>query len=336
MQTKLFAALSTVAISLLLGCSAPAEAAPDGTEAQSDELSAAAPLGETPAGRPTRYPLVLAHGFMGSANGSLGFHALISDGLSADGHTVYRGSVAPFGTVHERALMLAKDVDRALFETGARKVNIVAHSMGGLDARELVSVLGYGDRVASVTTISTPHRGTAVADVGLALTSGAHDAALDAFAEAVGMTYSEVAGDAHVRAALADMAEANAPAFNEAHPDDTRVYYQSWAGVSSVFGIPNPRDRGACDDDLLAHPGRADRMNGILVLNAAFVAHGSLSNDGLVLVSSAKWGTFRGCVPADHADEVGFMRPTPLDPHTGFDVVRFYRNVAFELAARGF
>jgi triacylglycerol lipase len=336
MKTALLAAVSTVAISLLMGCSAPADAGSDGTDETGDALSAATPLGATPAGRPTRYPLVLAHGFMGSANGFGGFHALIGDGLSADGHTVYRGSVAPFGMVHERALMLARDVDRALLETGAPKVNIVAHSMGGLDARELVSILGYGDRVASVTTISTPHRGSAVADVGLKLISGEHDEALDAFANAIGKTYSDVAEDAHVLAALADMAEANAPAFNEAHPDDPRVYYQSWAGVSSVLGIPNAKDLGACDGELLAHAGRSDRMNGILVPNAAFVAHGSLSNDGLVLVSSAKWGTFRGCVPADHADEIGFMRPGALDPHTGFDFVRFYRNVAFELAARGF
>jgi triacylglycerol lipase len=208
--------------------------------------------------------------------------------------------------------------------------------MGGLDARELVSTLGYGDRVASLTTVSAPHGGSRIADVALALASGARDEALNELARQIGRTYSEVAEDADVRAALTDLSEANAAVFNEAHPDDPRIYYQSWAGVSSVLCIPNPADRGACEGKLLWHEGRADCMTALLVPSEPFVAHGFQPNDGLVLVSSAKRGEFRGCVPADHADEIGFLRRQAMDEHTGFDFVRFYRNLAFDLAARGF
>jgi len=49
-----------------------------------------------------------------------------------------------------------------------------------------------------------------------------------------------------------------------------------------------------------------------------------------------KVGNFRGCVPADHADEIGVMSTRSLDPHTGFDFVRFHRDIAFDLAHRGF
>ena len=59
-------------------------------------------------------------------------------------------------------------------------------------------------------------------------------------------------------------------------------------------------------------------------------------NDGLVTVDSAKHGIFLGCIPADHLGEIGedaLKRPNKL---TGFSHTRFYRNLAFDLARRGF
>src|SRR5262249_2405369 len=44
---------------------------------------------------------------------------------------------------------------------------LFAHSMGGLDARYMVSRLGMGGRVLTLTTLGTPHRGTAFADWGI-------------------------------------------------------------------------------------------------------------------------------------------------------------------------
>jgi triacylglycerol lipase len=297
-----------------------------------DELTAAAPLGAEPEGSATQYPIVLVHGFLG--NGEFAnFNTSIVDALEKDGHVVVRASVPPLGSVSIRAKALARDVDAALEKNGATKVNIIAHSMGGLDTRELVSVLGYGDRVASVTTISTPHRGARVADVALGLVAGAREEALDAFGKLVDKDASTV----DVKGALRDLAESNAGAFEASHPDDARVYYQSWAGVSSLFAIPNPADAAACEGKLLAHPGRADLMSPILAPAAPIIAHGKADpNDGFVLVSSAKHGNFRGCVPADHADEIGVFARASYNRHTGFDFVRFSRNIAFDLASRGF
>ncbi len=314
---------------LMTGC---AEAIGDDVESTEEALRPAAPLGEEPKGEATKYPLVLVHGFLGSADGFASFHARIGEALVADGHDVHRVSLPPLGDVEIRSRALAEQVDEILARTGAEKVNLVAHSMGGLDARVLVSTLGYGDRVASLTTISTPHRGSRIADVGLGFVSGAKDDALDSVAKLFGAKPE----DADLVGALVDLAEKSADAFNAAHPDDPRVYYQSWAGVSSVLAIPNRADRDACEGKLLAHPNRADHMHPLFVPGVAFVAHGKKPNDGLVLVSSAKWGNFRGCIPADHADEIGVFSREPLDKHSGFDFVRFHRNVAFDLAARGF
>lgn len=300
-------------------------------------LFAARPLFAEPRGQRARYPIVLAHGFDASPTNRWGYHG-VAEALRADGHRVVVAAVPPYDAPAVRARHLARFVDEALAASGAARVNVVAHSMGGLDARVLISALGYGDRVASLTTISSPHRGTRVADVALRLLPGAADDALDALASAWGRTYSDVAGDSHVRAALAALAEANAPAFNAAHPNDRRVYYQSWAGVSSVGGIPGPRDATACGGLLLRHPRRADALDPTLVPMAVLTAHGAelRPNDGMATVESAKWGTFRGCVPADHLDEVGQVRDQGMDRRTGFDHLRFYRTIAFDLASRGY
>jgi triacylglycerol lipase len=295
-----------------------------------------APLGPNPAGEPTRYPIVLAHGLLGSPTGFGGFNPRIVEALRKDGQQVFLGAVPPIASVKDRATYLAKSVDDALAQTGAEKVNIIAHSMGGLDARSLINDLGYGDRVASITTLATPHRGSKVADIALGFTELSPDA-LNALAKAIGKTYNELAEDTDTHAALYDLTEDAAQVFNAEHPDDPQVYYQSWTGVSSAGCIPNPADIEACDGKLLWHEGHADCMNAILVPSAGILADGNFTpNDGLSTVQSAKWGEFRGCLPADHADEIGVFASGQLNRHTGFDFVRFLRNVAFDLAENGF
>jgi len=68
------------------------------------------------------------------------------------------------GTVDVRANQLKAEVDSFLLTTGAEKVHIIAHSMGGLDARWMIVKKGMAEKVASLTTIGTPHLGTVLAD----------------------------------------------------------------------------------------------------------------------------------------------------------------------------
>ena len=55
-------------------------------------------------------------------------------------------------------------------------------------------------------------------------------------------------------------------------------------------------------------------------------------NDGLTPVTSAKWGNFRGCIPADHMEQLGQRNLPDTNVQTGFDVARFYGDVANDLA----
>lgn len=295
----------------------------------------AQPLGPDPQGSPAKLPIVLAHGFDASPSNRWGYYR-VAEALEADGHTVIVAQVPPYHAVSERAAHLARFVDEGL--EVADQVNIIAHSMGGLDSRHLISQLGYGDRVASLTTISSPHRGAPVADVALKLMPGIFDDAINALAAAWGRTYSEVSDDADLRAAMYDISETAAADRNAATPDVDGVYYQSWAGVSSVLGLNNPKDAAACEGLGLRQPGKSDKMHATLVPMAAFTSGGAalIPNDGMVSVESAKWGEFRGCIPADHLDEVGQPEHDAADAQTGFDHVRFYRNLAFELASLGF
>ena len=136
----------------------------------------ARPLVSIPARQPgkIRHPVVLAHGFAGFDAIEISGHRLsyfrgIEERLRAAGVEVHVLRVSPIAPVARRAWQLAAQVRRL----PAGRFNIVAHSMGGLDARYALTALGLGDRVASLTTIGTPHRGTPLADLGVALFGGA-------------------------------------------------------------------------------------------------------------------------------------------------------------------
>jgi triacylglycerol lipase len=297
------------------------------------------------AAHPTRYPLVLVHGMAASPTYH-GFRQEVVQALCRDGHRVFVPILPPFASSESRARAIGAFLDEALAgrtadacgaAAPAERVSLIAHSMGGLDARYLVSRLGYGDRVAAVVTISSPHRGSAVADLALGLLGGVDDRALDDFARWLGRVIDgdQIDRDTDFHATFIDLAEANAPSFNDATLDDPRVRYESWAGLSNVLGIPNPKDEEACEGKLQAFPdpGSRNAMHIALQGAALAVAHGAelRPNDGLVTVASAKWGAFRGCLPADHADEVHAF-PFSFTP---FDHVLFYRQRAAELAATG-
>ncbi|MDT7603380.1 MAG: triacylglycerol lipase [Acidobacteriota bacterium] len=93
--------------------------------------------------------------------------------LEADGFDVQATFVRFANSVADRSADLRAEVNRILQETKSPKIHIIAHSMGGLDARAMIARLGMAERVASLTTIGTPHHGTSFAD--FKLTHGGSD-----------------------------------------------------------------------------------------------------------------------------------------------------------------
>jgi triacylglycerol lipase len=313
-----------------LGCAGASDDA-DPSSAGAD-MTAVAPLGAEPTGTAARYPIVLASGF--GTSPTYNTFKNLPAALEKDGHRVWVADLPPFYSTAVRGAALAKEIDKALAKFGAAKVNIIAHSSGGTDAREVVSILGYGDRVASLTTISSAHGGSPLADLIVNHTSTAFDDALDALLGLVGAKFSDVAGNSHFRAGFESITVANAPSFNAHHPDDPRVFYQSWAGVAGLFGSIDARDDIACEGKRFGDK----RVNGVVhpALAAMALAMRGQSQDALVPVEHAKHGVFRGCIPTDHLAEIGGSESDPeMAPHSGFDHVRFYRLMAYELAGKG-
>jgi pimeloyl-ACP methyl ester carboxylesterase len=112
--------------------------------------------------RATRFPVALVHGYFGTDRffDLLDYFHDVPHRLRAAGFEVRTPTSNPFDWSENRAAQLVPQLDALLAETGARKLNLIGHSQGGLDARVLVSGLGFADRVATVTTVGTPHRGT--------------------------------------------------------------------------------------------------------------------------------------------------------------------------------
>ncbi|MDE7085025.1 MAG: triacylglycerol lipase, partial [Clostridia bacterium] len=106
------------------------------------------------------YPVVLVHGFGFRDGKRLCYWGRIPNLLKAKGGKVFYGEQDSCGTIEDNACFLKDRIVQVLKETGAEKVNIIAHSKGGLEARYLISSMKEADKIASLTTIGTPHRGS--------------------------------------------------------------------------------------------------------------------------------------------------------------------------------
>ena len=212
----------------------------------------------------TKYPIVLIHG--------AGFRDLkwpvywgrIPGALEKRGARVFYGLQDCWASTETNAREIVRRIDEILRETGAEKVNLIAHSKGGLEARMAASSLGAGNRIASVTTIATPHHGSRTIDRLLS----APRALFSAAAFAVD-NWIRVVGDKKpdFLAVCQGFTTAHMAAFNRENPDVPGVFYQSFGCV-------------------MAHP-----FSDINLSTANFVLNRiEGENDGLVSLSSARWG----------------------------------------------
>ncbi|HOX42141.1 MAG TPA: alpha/beta fold hydrolase [Myxococcota bacterium] len=221
-----------------------------------------------------RWPVVLVHGILGFDRLELGplrrdyFHGVVEH-LRDLGVEVHCPRLPPLGGIAERAEALAAFL-RAL---PARKVNLVAHSMGGLDARWAISRLGCAPRVASLTTLGTPHRGTPAADLGVRLLG---------LEWGVGALLSAAGLPGRV---LTDLSVQGLARFDAEAPDAPGVRY---------FCVPASADATGQG----VHP--------LLRPLHAYLQRAAGPNDGLVPAASQVHGQVLARVRADHWAEIGW------------------------------
>ena len=291
------------------------------------------------------YPIVLMHGMAGFDQLQGGpvdityFNGVVDD-LAAHGEPlVFVTAAPPYDTSEDRAQAVAAQIQTILAQTGKAKVNLVGHSQGGIDARVLASPAGsaMGYVVASVTTVATPHQGSLVADAALGLLQGVPPGVIDqvtsAFLGLLQKTAYDVQTDPHLRAQMTELSQQYmTTTFNPRYIDDPRVVYASYGGRTNFEnGQPDCASAVYPDD-----PTRLDAAQPGLSTTAQFLQGTTgVTNDGLVTIASARWGTFQQCVPADHLAEVGQIGQNAPDPVSGFDHLAFFRDLVGRLRAQG-
>lgn len=262
----------------------------------------------------TRYPVLLVHGVFFRDLRHLSYWGRIPRALAQNGATLYYGQQQSAASVADCGQELAVRIRDIVETSGCEKVNIVAHSKGGLDARWAISCLGMDRYVASLTTINTPHRGCLFAEYLLNKAPGW-------LVRRVAGTYNRAfrrLGDAHpdFTAAVTDLTNRRCAQLNLQMPDREGVYYQS---VGSRM---------------------ARARSGKFPLNVAYpmVRHFDGDNDGLVSVESSRWGErFMLLSPPgrrgiSHGDVIDLNR----ENIGGFDVREFYVGLLADLKQRGF
>ena len=208
--------------------------------------------------------------------------------LQRRGHTVFHSNVAWAAPVDRRADDLRGNVARVLAATGASKVNLIANSMGGLDARHML----FNDRlsgrihlrVASLTTLSTPHWGSPFADWGLD-----HLPGLIPAAARMGLDIRALR-DLRTDACRRYNRCAKVQVFEQTVKSAIR--FQTYAGRQGFWAMCTP-----------------------LKLPYAVIRRREGANDGLVSVRSARWQPefFKGVIEhSDHLNLLGWWEPAQL------------------------
>lgn len=229
----------------------------------------------------TKYPVVLVHGMMVKDFPFWPAFRGITDFLQKQNVTVYVSNQDGLGAIATNAAQLKDEILEILQKENCEKVNIIAHSKGGVDARFMISCLGMAEYVASLTTLSTPHHGSGLS--AKLLQMPAFLAQTIAFFSNL---FYRILGDRQPdilqlgKELTADAMEN----FNEAVPNAPSVYYQSFSSTAPhkkafLRFIPYQISRYCEQDD----------------------------TDGMVAVKSSQWGNYRGSMSAelDHFKMVG-------------------------------
>lgn len=262
----------------------------------------------------TRYPILLVHGVFFRDSNYFNYWGRIPKELEENGARIYYGNHQSAASVADSARELTQRIRQIVAETGCGKVNIIAHSKGGLDCRYAIAMLGAEQYVASLTTINTPHRGCEFADYLLSkipqkqqnMVANTYNAALRKIGDP----------NPDFLAAVYDLTAAACNRMNAAVKDVPTVYYQS---VGSRLNV--------------ASGGRFP-MN----FTYQLVNYFDGGNDGLVGEKSFPWGanyqflTVNGVRGISHGDMIDLNR----ENFDGFDVREFYVQLVHGLKERGF
>ncbi|MCR5542280.1 MAG: triacylglycerol lipase [Ruminococcus sp.] len=261
----------------------------------------------------TKYPILMVHGIFFRDWQMFNYWGRVPKELVRNGAEIYYGGQQSANLISVSAGELRDKIEEVIKETGAEKLNIIAHSKGGLDSRYAISKLGMDKYVASLVTINTPHYGCNFVDDILAKVS-------DGLLKFVANRYNKlftVLGDTapDFEKGLRELTHSNCAKLDDELPDRPGVYYRSVMSVmKNDFSAGFPLNLGYM----------LNRKDGT-------------GNDGLVVKESALRGentlmiNHNGNRGLSHGDMIDLFREN-ID---GFDVREFYVDIVKDLKERG-
>ncbi len=265
-----------------------------------------------------KYPILMVHGMGFRDRKYINYWGRIPKRLKELGCEVYHGYQDSNASIETNAETLKNRIEEILAESKAKKLNVIAHSKGGLEMRYVISTMGMGEKIASLTTINTPHHGSITVDKLLIVPD-----ILVRFGCKCTDVWMWILGDKNpdTYAAIQAFRTDNAEQFNQENPDVEGIYYQSYAFVM----------KHAFSDIFM-----------FWTYLVVYLFEGE--NDGLLAPRATKWTNFQGVQRSNsgrgisHCDQVD-MRRWRLTRRSGdgiSDMVDFYVRVIRELKEKGY
>lgn len=250
--------------------------------------------------------IVLAHGILGFKKiGKIAYFNGIKEYLEKRHRAnVLVTEVSPTGSIAERGTQLGRQILDELNNTesptlkAGEPTHIIAHSMGGLDSRFILSPKNennIAEHIVSLTTIGTPHRGSPIADLLYPMLDGKNRFALLGLWERKAQDFLEYFGIS--TEGLRDLTSKAAGAFDRDYVDSKGIHYFWTGGIGRATGART------------SFPFLATYQ----YLNSIGKTEDDRKNDGVVTLSSARHGEQIGRDwLADHADEIGHDLNNPV------------------------
>lgn len=263
----------------------------------------------------TKYPVIMVHGVFFRDFRFLNYWGRIPAALKKNGADIYYGGQQSAAAVKDCGVELAEKIKSVVEETGCEKVNIIAHSKGGLDSRYAISNCGMDKYVASLTTVNTPHRGCIFAKELIGKASDNLKSFVSSKYNSTLLRLGDKAPD--FMAAVTDLTDESCAELNKICPDMAGVYYQSVGSYMKKL------------------------TGGKFPLNVSYnivKKYDGVKNDGLVEIESMKWGESftlaepKGRRGISHGDMIDLNREN-ID---GFDVREFYISIVSKLKDMGY
>ena len=260
-----------------------------------------------------KYPVLFIHGagFRDKVFG-INYWGRIPKHFIQNNVSVYYAGTDAWGSIESNAQIIKDNLNRILKEENVEKVNVIAHSRGGLEARYLISELGMEKYVSSLTTISTPHRGSKAMNIALKVPEKLYRV-VSFFID----VWNRIIGDKQpdFYRSSRQLSETYCTEFNKKYPNKESIYYQSYASeLKYFFGDIT---------FLFIYP---------------FIKAFDGKNDGLCSVESAKWGEFKGIITTkglfgiSHSGVIDFYR---ID-YKGQNLIELYLEIVKDLALKGY